>query len=88
MYNTILSIGRENLESLTAVKSFDLTWSLPSRSLTLAMDPDASIYSSLVYKNQLVRMKGRYIMHILVSQVWATLLGDVLRGFLGPIDIL
>jgi hypothetical protein len=27
-------------------------------------------------------------MHILVSQVLVTLLGDVLRGFLGPTDIL
>ena len=88
MYNPILSIGRENLESLAVVKLFDLTWSLSSRSPTLAVDPNASIHSSLVYKNQLVGMEGRYIMHILVSQVLVTLLGDVLRGFLRPIDIL
>ena len=88
MYNTILSIGREDLESLTTVKSLDLTWPLSSRSPTLTMDPDASIHSSLVYKNKLVGTEGRYLIHILVSQVCVTLLGNVLRRFLGPIDIL
>jgi hypothetical protein len=58
MYNTILSIGREDLESLTAVKSLDLPWPLSSRSPALTMDPDASIYSSLVYENQLVGTEG------------------------------
>jgi hypothetical protein len=67
MYNTILSIGGEDLESLTTVKSLDLAWSLSLRSLTLVMNPNASIYSSLVYKTKLVRTEGRYIMHILVS---------------------
>jgi hypothetical protein len=88
MYNTILSIGREDLESRTMVKLLDLTWSLSLRSLILVMNSDASIHSSLVNKNKLVRTEGRYIMHILVSKVWVTLLGDVLHSFLRLIDIL
>ena len=87
MYNTILSIGREDLKSLATVKSLDLTWLLSLKSSTLAIDPDTSIYSSLVYKNQLVGAEGQYIMYILL-QVCVTLLGDILHGFLGPFDIL
>jgi hypothetical protein len=58
MYNTILSISKEDLVSLTTVKLLNLTWLLSLRSLTLAMDPDASIHSSLVYKNKLVGTEG------------------------------
>jgi hypothetical protein len=39
-------------------------------------------------KNQPLGTEGRYIIHILVSQVLVTLLGDILRGFLRLIDIL
>jgi len=52
------------------------------------INPNAFIYSSLIYKNKLVRTEGRYLMHILVLQVCVTLLGNVLRCFLRLIDIL
>jgi hypothetical protein len=83
-----LSISREDLESLTAMKSLDLTWPLSPRSPTLTIDPVASIHFSLIYENRLVGTEGRYFMYILVSQVWVTVLGGVLGGFLGPLDVL
>src|SRR4051812_20842394 len=88
MYNTILGIGREDLEPRAAVKSLDLTGPLSSRSPTLAPGPNASVQPAFVYEHQLTRTKGRYFMYIFVSQIWVALSCDVLCDFLRPLTIL
>ena len=84
MYNTILGIGREDLEPRAAAKSLDLTGPLSSRSPTLAPGPNASVQPGY----QLIRTKGRYFIYIFVSQIWFVLSCDVLCDFLRPLRIL
>src|SRR5437667_4750871 len=81
MYNPILSIGGEDLESLSAVKLLDLIGLLSLRGLTPMLGPDASVHSTLVYEYHLVRTEGRYFMHIFISQIWIALSRDVWCGF-------
>ena len=88
MYNTILGIGREDLEPRAAAKSLDLTGPLSSRSPTLAPGPNASVQPGFVYEHQLIRTKGQYFMYIFVSQIWVALSCDVLCDFLRPLRIL
>jgi hypothetical protein len=66
----------------------DLKGSLSSRSPTLPPGPKASLQPGLVYEHQLIRTKGRYFMHIFVSQIWVALSCDVLYGFLRRLWIL
>ncbi len=84
MYDTILCIRREDLESSATVELLDLASPLSSGSPTFAPVPNASVHPRFVYKYQLIGAEGRYFIHIFVSQVLVALLGDVLRDFLRP----
>jgi len=87
MYNAILSISGEDLKPPTAIKSFNLTGPLSAGSLALLLNPDASVYSRLVYKYQLVGTEERYLMHVFIAQIGVTLTHDVLRAFLRPLGL-